>query len=104
MTAYLTHSGKWSGVSSEFIVHLRETGRLRPEDEPPDVGPWAWVVGAFFDLCTQRAVGMSLGPLPVLDIAAYVNWQRIEEPWFVRVIGAMDIVYLAQQQRSKGHG
>jgi hypothetical protein len=104
VTAYLTHSGKWSGVSSEFIAHLRETGRLRPEDEPPDVGPWAWVVGAFFDLCTQRAVGMSLGPLPVLDIAAYGNWQRIEEPWFVRVIGAMDIVYLSQQQRSKGNG
>jgi hypothetical protein len=100
---FLAHHGKWAGVSSEFVAHLRESGRLRPEDEPPDVGRWSWVVGAFFDLCTERSIGMALGPLPVLKIAAYAAWQRIEEPWFVRVIGAMDIAYLAQQ-RSKSSG
>jgi len=103
VTALLEHHAKWGSVALEFVAHLRESGRLRPEDEAPDVGPWGWVVGAFWDLCTQRAIGMSLGPLPVLDIAAYAAWQQIEEPWFVRVIGALDIAYL-RQQRSKPSG
>lgn len=100
--AFLTQSHKWAGVSSEFIAHLRASGRMRPEDEPPDLGPWGWVVGAFYDLCTERGIGMSLGPIPVLKIAAYATWQRIEAPWFARVMGLADIAYLAAQRSEKG--
>ena len=62
-----------------------------PELEPLN----AWYFSAFWDLSTERCIGLSAGPIPESKIYEYAQREEIEEyDEFRLIIGSMDNEYL----------
>jgi len=67
------------------------------EDEPFLAPGEDFYLGAFWELSTCRAMGMSIGPIPwdkVVDYARFAGLDYDNLGLFVMVIRAMDSVYL----------
>lgn len=47
-------------------------------DEKPDIPGLEWVWMGFWNLSTERQMGMGMGPIPWSAISAYVEWHHIE--------------------------
>jgi hypothetical protein len=66
----------------------------RPDDAPTD----EFYLAAFNDLGTERAIGMSMGPIPWSKIVQYAEFAGLEGDVafaFVAIIRKMDNEYLA---------
>lgn len=62
---------------------------------------------AFNELSTCRQIGFGVGPIPWRDIIFFAEYARLDEtmlPIFVRIIRAMDRVYLEWSDKKKPHG
>lgn len=78
---------------------IEEKGRTIPERLwPPDVWPGAelWLE-AFWELGTERQIGMAVGPIPASAIRAYTaGWPEDEAERFRLVIRRLDAAYLGR--------
>lgn len=82
-------------------------GRQIPEwfeNEPVvDIGD-DFYMKSFYDLGTERSIGMSLGPIPWSKIVAYASHYGLEPDVteaFVDIIREMDVVYLDYNANNK---
>jgi hypothetical protein len=75
-------------------------------DKEPDLLPGdEFYVDAFWELCTCRALGMSIGPIPWRDVVSYAEYVELEHDLisvFVRAIRALDNIYLVWVEKKSG--
>jgi len=95
-----------AGDGASYLRQLREAGAPIPPDaiEPPpsfDRAVDRWILCAFHDLSTCRAVGMTIGPIPWTAIVAYADragFTGSTATAFVEVIRTMDLGYLEDER------
>lgn len=69
--------------------------RLRMPDILPGCDEY---LAAFFELSSDRQIGMAPGPLPAASIARHVQgWDQTEAERFRQVMRALDAVFLAER-------
>lgn len=89
-------------TAQQQIDSHHERGEEPPEHLfPPDVpaGFDAWLV-AFWELCTDRQIGMAAGPIPAAAIERWSDGMAPSEALtFRRCIRAMDAEWLAEAQK-----
>ena len=62
-------------------------------------------MGAFFELGTDRSMGMGAGPIPAASISRHTaGWPRDEAEVFRYIIRSLDDVYLKSVNKQKGKG
>lgn len=74
---------------------------IRPEMEPPEIldGFGGWYED-FWELSSERQIGMGVGPIPASAIDRHVaGWHYEDADMFRAVIRAMDGVYLEMANR-----
>lgn len=78
--------------------HIPPEPELKSED--------SWYLSSFFDLSTDRAIGMGgVGPIPYQAIISYCEfWEFDQESSeiFIRIVRELDSVFLAHTNRDKG--
>lgn len=75
-------------------------GRLAEKDVMPELGRAAPILSAFFELSTERQVGMGIGPIPMSAIRDYL--ERYGLPvWWTEVITASDGHFLSLQSKTE---
>lgn len=74
---------------------------MKDDDLRPKLGATGWVLNAFFDLDTERQLGMSAGPIPFMSIVTYAERYGLGED-FVSVIQSLDSYYLKEGQGGTG--
>lgn len=91
---------------ASYVRQLRDEGKpIPPEaiEPPPSFDPDIdrWILCAFYDLSTCRAVGMATGPIPWTAIVAYADRAGLAGATaaaFVEVIRVMDQGYLEDER------
>lgn len=75
-------------------------GQVPPELEPPELLPGLETIfDDFWDLSTDRQLGMVAGPIPSASIARYVAGMSHEDAeFFAHCIRALDAVYLGKRE------
>ena len=66
-----------------------------------------WLISSFYDLSTDRALGMSIGPIPYSSILRFIAFWDLEEEsadLLIEVVKAMDSLYMkhVNENNSKG--
>ena len=79
-----------------YEVAMKGAGGMPDHLSPPDLLPGADVwLSAFWELSTDRQIGMAAGPIPAASIARHTaGWADVEAEGFRRCIRAMDRAYL----------
>lgn len=79
---------------------MAASGRLGARDRRPTIIPFGWLIDAFWELSTARAIGFGgVGPIPITAIWAFADRHDCP-PWFAEVIQAADLDYLAAQRHA----
>jgi hypothetical protein len=83
---------KWEEhLESGFYYKLLEMGKIRPEDEEPEIEPFQFYVEAYYELSTCRS-GLSISAIPfsaINDYAIIYNVEDFEEfRYYIRAIDA----------------
>jgi len=68
---------------------------LEPDDIAPELKSYAAILGAFMELSTERQVGMSVGPIPLSTVRAYLAEFSLPE-WWGAVIARVDQYVLSE--------
>lgn len=66
-------------------------------DPPVMTSTDLWFLEAFYDLSSDRSVGMAVGPIPYTAIIAYVQyWQYDDQTAYmvIEIVKALDSVYM----------
>lgn len=71
---------------------------IAPVLEDVEFSLWA----AFWELSTERPIGMGTGPIPVSKIRSYAPEFGMETSSFVRIMRRMDEEYLSHANRQDG--
>lgn len=77
------------------------TKRIAAVDVRPKALRWFWLWRAFRELSTCRAVGMSLGRIPIVAVHAYVDRYGLPE-WCVDALLKIDVGWLAMEDDDGG--
>jgi hypothetical protein len=68
---------------------------LKPTDQPPEIGPFAYYIDAFRELSSCRVNGMGLAPIPFTAILEYHKIYGIEDfDEFLYLVRVMDYKFL----------
>ena len=62
----------------------------------PELGCHAPIVSAYYELSTERQIGMGMGPIPMSKVMEYL-WQHGLPVWWARVISSADAFELKMQ-------
>lgn len=106
----LRWNNQW-GKNAEHWQHLISLGREVPAEyyECPDIEPHLNLIwSAFWDLSTERQIGMGIGPIPVSKISEYlIDEMELCGPEFDRVkaiIRRVDGAYVGIANGSRDDG
>lgn len=95
---------RWALNNADAYQALKDAGASIPEClEPPEIldGFGGWYED-FFELSTERQIGMGLGPIPQSCIdARTAGWRYDDADMFSMCIRAMDAAYLAIRNGNK---
>jgi hypothetical protein len=86
----------------EAYEELLSRGVAVPEDflSPPELPPMSQVfLEAFWDLSTERSIGMSVGAIPLSRVLVVAEWYGLDEDntrTLFQVVRVLDRLYLAQ--------
>jgi hypothetical protein len=72
---------------------MQAQGRVAQDNRRPDIAGASWLLRAYRELETHRAVGMGLGPIPVMAAVAYADRFGLPQwlPDAVRAIAAAEM-------------
>jgi hypothetical protein len=103
----MTWELRWGKQAEQLRSVADKTGKTPKalEDEPeiyPDV---LWLWDAFWLLHRSRPIGMTVGPIPLTEIEAYIRLYQVQQvELLITAVDALDRLYLeheAEQHRSK---
>lgn len=90
--------------ATDYKAIVEAGGVVPPDFEPPEImqGFRGWY-DDFFELSTDRQIGMAVGPIPAASIARHVaGWPDEDAQMFALCIRAMDKVWMARGSDGEG--
>ena len=66
-----------------------------------------WLISSFYDLSTDRSMGMGIGPIPYSAIIRFITYWDLEQEsadLLIEVVKAMDSLYMDHVNESKPKG
>jgi len=102
LTGLLRWENQWGGIASKWEEQYRATGKVPPDQyyQRPDLDEAEQsLLMAFYDLGTERQLGMSLGPIPRSKVREYareeLDLHGDHRDRFVAIISRVDNDYLS---------
>lgn len=93
---------QWGGISKEWQERFIAAGRAPDESffKRPELDALEMALhAAFYDLSTERQIGMAIGPIPRSKMRAYASSElqlsADEADWFCGVLSRIDGQYLS---------
>lgn len=84
---------QWTGREA-FYAYLEQSQQLAPAHRRPRSQRYLWLMRAFMELSTCRAIGMIVGPIPFTAIASYCDRYALPS-WCIDALLMIDRAWLA---------